>query len=48
MPRAHGRRLVELFPNARLVEIADRYTLIPEDQPGRLSDAIRQFIADTS
>ena len=32
----------------RLVEIADSYTLIPEDQPGQLSGAIRRFINDTS
>src|SRR5688572_27157932 len=29
----HGRRLAERLPNSRLVEIADSYTLIPEDQP---------------
>lgn len=45
MPREHGRRLAELFPNARLVEIADSYTLIPEDQPTVLSEAIREFAA---
>jgi len=48
MPRAHGQRLVEHFHDARLVEIADSYTLIPEDQPGQLSGAIRRFINDTS
>ena len=48
MPRAHGQRLVELFPDARLVEIADSYTLIPEDQPRGLAGAIRRFINDTS
>jgi pimeloyl-ACP methyl ester carboxylesterase len=47
MPRAHGHRLVQHFPNARLVEIEDSYTLIPEDQPGPLSRAIRHFINDT-
>lgn len=44
MPREHGRRLAELLPHGRLVEIADSYTLIPEDQPGQLARAIRQFI----
>ncbi|HET6919098.1 MAG TPA: alpha/beta hydrolase [Jiangellaceae bacterium] len=48
MPRAHGQRLVEHFPDARLVEIADSYTLIPEDQPRQLSGAIRRFVNDTS
>src|SRR5260221_6786417 len=46
-PREHGRRLAELLPHGRLIEIADSYTLIPEDQPGELARAIRQFIRDT-
>jgi pimeloyl-ACP methyl ester carboxylesterase len=47
MPPEHGQRLAELLPNARLIEIPDSYTLIPEDQPGELSRAIREFIRDT-
>jgi len=47
MPREHGRRLAELFPQGRLVEISGSYTLIPEDQPGRLAHAIREFVRDT-
>jgi pimeloyl-ACP methyl ester carboxylesterase len=47
MPPAHGRRLAALLPHARLVEITDSYTLIPEDQPGELARAIRQFVRDT-
>ena len=47
MPPAHGRRLAALLPHARLVEITDSYTLIPEDQPGELVRAIRQFVRDT-
>jgi len=46
MPPSHGQRLAELLPHARLIEIADSYTLIPEDQPGELALAIRQFIQD--
>ncbi len=46
-PREHGRRFAELLPHGRLIEIADSYTLIPEDQPGELARAIRQFIQDT-
>jgi pimeloyl-ACP methyl ester carboxylesterase len=46
MPPSHGRRLAELLPQGRLIEIADSYTLIPEDQPGELARAIRQFIRD--
>jgi pimeloyl-ACP methyl ester carboxylesterase len=48
MPRDHGRRLAELFPNARLVEIDDSYTLIPEDQPERLTAALREFLAESA
>ncbi|MFI6057991.1 alpha/beta fold hydrolase [Streptomyces sp. NPDC051286] len=44
MPLAHGRRLAELLPKGELVEIADSYTLIPEDQPQRLSKHIRTFL----
>jgi pimeloyl-ACP methyl ester carboxylesterase len=47
MPPAHGRRLAALLPHARLVEITNSYTLIPEDQPGELVRAIRQFVRDT-
>jgi pimeloyl-ACP methyl ester carboxylesterase len=46
MPPAHGRRLAALLPHARLVEIPDSYTLLPEDQPGELARAIRQFVRD--
>jgi pimeloyl-ACP methyl ester carboxylesterase len=48
MPPEHGRRLAELLPDARLVEIADSYTLIPEDQPAELARAIRQFVRETA
>jgi pimeloyl-ACP methyl ester carboxylesterase len=47
MPPDHGRRLAELLPDARLVEIADSYTLIPEDQPVELAAAIRSFVRET-
>lgn len=43
MPPEHGRRLVELLPQAELVEVADSYTLIPLDQPATLAHAIRNF-----
>jgi len=48
MPPEHGRRLTDLIPDARLVEIDDSYTLIPEDQPARLATAIREFVSATS
>jgi pimeloyl-ACP methyl ester carboxylesterase len=41
MPPGHGRRLTELLPHGRLVEIPDSYTLIPLDQPARLAASIR-------
>lgn len=47
MPPEHGRRLAELLPKGRLIEIRDSYTLIPEDQPGELARAIREFVRDT-
>ncbi|MDH6676119.1 pimeloyl-ACP methyl ester carboxylesterase [Rhodococcus sp. LBL1] len=47
MPRAHGRLLAELFPDARLVEIDDSYTLLAEDQPEQLTAAIAHFLGTT-
>ncbi len=47
MPPEHGRRLAGILPQGRLIEIADSYTLIPEDQPGELARAIRGFVQDT-
>lgn len=44
MPPEHGRRLAELLPDARLVEIEDSYTLVPLDQPARLAAEIRGFL----
>jgi len=44
MPREHGARLAELLPNARLVEIEDSATLIPEDQPEELATALADFL----
>ncbi|WP_328563236.1 alpha/beta hydrolase [Streptomyces coelicoflavus] len=46
MPRAHGRRLAELLPQGRLVEVEDARTLIPEDQPELLASLLREFIAE--
>ncbi|MET9352622.1 alpha/beta hydrolase [Streptomyces sp. NPDC006617] len=46
MPRAHGRRLAELLPQGRLVEVEDTRTLIPEDQPELLATLLREFVAE--
>ena len=43
MPPEHGRRLADLLPRGRLVELPDSYTLIPLDQPVRLAEVIREF-----
>ena len=43
MPPEHGRRLADLLPRGRLVEVADSYTLLPLDQPAKLAAAIREF-----
>lgn len=45
MPREHGRRLAELLPRGRLVEITRTRTLIAEDRPERLASLLRWFAA---
>ncbi|WP_256789145.1 alpha/beta fold hydrolase [Frankia sp. AvcI1] len=44
MPPEHGRRLAELLPRGRLVEVADTRTLIPLDQPAELARILRDFV----
>jgi pimeloyl-ACP methyl ester carboxylesterase len=44
----HGRRLTELLPNARLLEIPDSYTLMMRDQPEAFALAVRSFIGETA
>jgi pimeloyl-ACP methyl ester carboxylesterase len=44
MPPEHGRRLAELLPQGRLVEIDDSRTLLPLDQPLELARTIREFV----
>jgi pimeloyl-ACP methyl ester carboxylesterase len=48
MPPAHGRRLAEVLPDARHVEIADSYTLVPLDQPAALAAELRSFVASSA
>jgi pimeloyl-ACP methyl ester carboxylesterase len=43
MPPDHGRRLAELLPQGKLVEVPDSYTLIPLDQPASLAQSIRDM-----
>jgi pimeloyl-ACP methyl ester carboxylesterase len=37
-------RLAALLPDARLAEVEDSYTLIPEDQPDLLARLLREFV----
>jgi pimeloyl-ACP methyl ester carboxylesterase len=46
-PADHARRLAELFPDARIEEIADSWTFVPEDQPERLARLVEQFAGAT-
>ncbi len=48
MPREHGRRLADLIPRARLVEIDDAYVLSMLDQPTAVAAAVTEFLATTS
>jgi pimeloyl-ACP methyl ester carboxylesterase len=48
MPPEHGRRLADLLPDARLVEIEDSYTLLPLDQPARFAAEIHGFVKRSS
>ncbi|WP_030931208.1 alpha/beta fold hydrolase [Streptomyces sp. NRRL S-646] len=47
MPPEHGRRLVALLPQGRLVEVDDGYTLLPLDRPAELARIIREFVRAT-
>jgi pimeloyl-ACP methyl ester carboxylesterase len=43
-PLEHAHRLAALLPDARVVEISDSYSFVPEDQPDRLAALIREFV----
>ncbi|WP_112245214.1 alpha/beta fold hydrolase [Kribbella monticola] len=43
MPLEHGRRLANLLPQGKLIEVDDSYTLVPLDQPRRLAELIAEF-----
>jgi pimeloyl-ACP methyl ester carboxylesterase len=42
-PLEDARRLAELFPDARIEEIADSYTFVSEDQPDRIAELVGAF-----
>ncbi|MEU2257580.1 alpha/beta hydrolase [Nocardia xishanensis] len=44
MPREHGRRLAELIPRGRLIEIEDAYVLSMLDRPDAVGAAISEFL----
>lgn len=47
MPRDHGRRLADLLPHGRLVEIDEAYVLSMLDQPTTIANAITAFLLET-
>ena len=47
MPPEHGRRLAEMLPQGRMVEVDDSDTLIPLDRPEALAAAIRDLAHNT-
>ncbi|MFI6640286.1 alpha/beta fold hydrolase [Streptomyces sp. NPDC050504] len=47
MPHRTGRRLAELLPDGRYVEIPDAGTLVQLDNPSALAEELRRFIAST-
>jgi pimeloyl-ACP methyl ester carboxylesterase len=44
-PREHGQRLAELMPEARFELAGNSRTFIPEDNPSRLVELLRDFVA---
>ena len=44
-PLEHAHKLAERLPDARVEEIADSYSFVPEDQPERLAELIRDFVS---
>lgn len=42
-PVEHAHRLAAILPQARVEEIADSYTFVSWDQPGRLASLLREF-----
>jgi pimeloyl-ACP methyl ester carboxylesterase len=43
-PLEHAHRLAGILPDARVVEIDDAWTFVPEDQPERLASLIAGFL----
>ena len=47
MPPAHGRRLADLLPQGRLVEVPDAYVLSMLDQPEAVAEAMGTFLTQS-
>ena len=47
MPRDHGRRLAELLPEGKLVEIDDAYVLSMLDRPEAVAAEVTRFLSET-
>jgi pimeloyl-ACP methyl ester carboxylesterase len=47
-PLAHAYALAERIPDARVEEVVDSYTFVPQDQPERLAELVRGFVNPTS
>jgi pimeloyl-ACP methyl ester carboxylesterase len=45
-PREHGQRLAELMPKARFEVAGNSRTFIPEDNPARLLQLVREFLSE--
>lgn len=45
-PREHGRRLAELMPQGQFELMPGSRTFIPEEQPDRLAERVREFTAE--
>ena len=43
-PREHGERLAELLPQGRFEIMPDSRTFVPEEQPERLAERVRDFL----
>ena len=47
-PLEIAERLAATLPNAQLSPIEDSYSFVPEDQPERLAELIRQFLRESA
>ena len=45
-PREHGRRMAELLPQGRFELVENSRTFIPEDNPARLVELVREFLEE--